>query len=109
MLAVLLGSETAGNAEVGLQNSVAGWLVMGGVSAVIGTLCPVQINSALVFSRSFYEALLRGDAVEDALKEARRRLEDQGHDWSAYVLCANAMHAESLALGLRASVGREAV
>jgi hypothetical protein len=99
VLAVLLGSETAGDTAIGLQNSVAGRLLMRGTPAVIGTLCPVQVNSALVFSRTFYEALLRGNAVEDAVMETRRRLEDQGHDWSAYVLCANATHLESLALG----------
>jgi CHAT domain len=89
-LAVLLGAETGSGREKGVQNSVAGRLVIAGVPAVIGTLRVITIQSALLFSQRFYSALLEDGDVERALTEARKALAREKWDWSAFALFSNA-------------------
>jgi hypothetical protein len=99
-LAVLLGNETGSGVEIGVQNSVAGLLVTTGTPAAVGTLSPVIQESALLFSRAFYLALIQGENVESALTEARRALNLQDLDWSAYALFNSANRLENLRLAI---------
>jgi hypothetical protein len=99
-LAVLLGAETGSGREKGVQNSVAGRLILAGVPAVIGTLRPVTVHSALLFSRRFYSALFEDGDVERALAEARKALAREKWDWAAYGLFSSETAVTRLPLRL---------
>jgi CHAT domain-containing protein len=88
-LAVLLGAATGSGGEKGVQNSVAGRLVVEGVPAVIGTLRVVTVRSALLFSQRFYSSLLEDGDVERAMGQARQALAREKWDWSAFALFSN--------------------
>jgi serine/threonine protein kinase len=67
-------------------------LVQLGCGGFIGSLWPVTDKAALAFARAFYEALLRGSAIGEAVSEARQRVH-QGYPgdptWLAYCCFAD--------------------
>jgi hypothetical protein len=97
-LAVLMGSETAGGAEVGMQNSLAGRFVTRGVPAAIGSVRPISKSSALMFMGSFFPALFKTGDVETAMTEARRGMNEKLADWSAYGLFSSVSRIENVRL-----------
>jgi hypothetical protein len=97
-LAVLLGAATGSGGEKGVQNSVAGKLVVEGVPVVIGTLRVVTTRAALLFSQRFYSSLLEGGDIEVAMSEARKALAREKWDWSAFALFSNVTSVTRLPL-----------
>jgi len=76
----------------GLRNSssLAEALLDGGVANFVGTHWPVGDEAALAFSTRFYDRLLDGEQVGDAMLAARRRVFDLGSiDWADYVHYGN--------------------
>jgi CHAT domain-containing protein len=63
----------------------------GGIANFVGTYWPVGDRAAEAFAARFYDGLLNGDAIGDALQEARRVVrEDVGsHDWANYLFYGN--------------------
>jgi len=78
------GTTTEGNL------SVAAALIRGGVANFLGTYWPVGDAPAEVFSRVFYEQLVRGRAIGDAVLEGRKAVAKLGSaDWADYVFYGN--------------------
>jgi CHAT domain len=70
-------------------SGVAGALVRGGQSAVIGMQRTISDSAALTFSRALYESLAKGDPIEAAVSEARLAIylaSPKSTDWAAPVL-----------------------
>ncbi len=68
---------------------VAAALVLGGVPAVLAMQSPVQDSHATAFSAAFYDRLVRGRPLEEAVTEGRQAilsLNPQGPDWAIPVL-----------------------
>ncbi len=68
---------------------VAGALVRGGQSAVVGMQLAISDRAALTFSRVLYEWLAEGEPIEAAVSEARLALylvDSSASDWVAPVL-----------------------
>jgi CHAT domain-containing protein len=58
----------------------------GGVANFIGTYWPVGDSAAEMFSKRFYEELLKGETLGDAVLRARRDVHAiQSVDWSDYI------------------------
>jgi len=98
-LAILLGSETAGSTGIGLQNSLAGRLVIRGIPIVIGSVRQIPKTSALMFTRVFFPTLFRTGSVESALADVRSAVGQQGWDWAAYALFSSVSSIENLTFG----------
>jgi hypothetical protein len=78
---------TAGDADP--LAGVAGALVQGGMSAVVGMQFAISDRAAIAFSRVLYAALADGDPVEAAVAEARLALhaaDPNASDWIAPIL-----------------------
>ena len=72
------------------SSSLAEALLDGGVANFVGTHWPVGDEAALAFSTRFYDRLLDGERVGDAMLAARRRVFDLGSiDWADYVHYGN--------------------
>ena len=72
------------------SSSLAEALLDGGVATFVGTHWPVGDEAALAFSTRFYDRLLDGERVGDAILAARRRVFDLGSiDWADYVHYGN--------------------
>lgn len=68
---------------------VAGSLVRGGQSAVVGMQFAIPDRAALTFSKALYERLAEGEPIEAAVSEARLALylaDSSASDWVAPVL-----------------------
>lgn len=68
---------------------VASSLVMGGVPAVVAMSGPVSDPAAVAFSRTFYQRLAAGDAIEVAVTEGRlaiRQAEPAPGEWATPAL-----------------------
>ena len=82
------------------SSSLAEALLDGGVANFVGTHWPVGDEAALAFSARFYDRLLDGEQVGDAMLAARRRVCDLGSiDWADYVHYGN----PAFCLGSRAT------
>jgi CHAT domain len=55
-----------------------------GIMNYIGTGWPVDDLPAVTFAKAFYERVLRGEPLGDALSTARQQIQDQGPTWGAY-------------------------
>jgi CHAT domain-containing protein len=55
-----------------------------GIMNYIGTGWPVEDQPAATFAEVFYENVLQGEPLGDALSTARQRIADQGPTWGAY-------------------------
>jgi CHAT domain-containing protein len=55
-----------------------------GIMNYIGTGWPVDDLPAVTFAKVFYESVLRGEPLGDALSTARQQILDQGPTWGAY-------------------------
>jgi pimeloyl-ACP methyl ester carboxylesterase len=72
------------------SSSVAEAFLDGGVANFIGTHWPVGDDAALAFSTVFYERLLDGQPLGNAMLAARRRVFELGSiDWADYVHYGN--------------------
>jgi hypothetical protein len=68
------------------STGVAESLLRGGVANFVGTYWEVGDAGAKRFAETFYTALLRGDAVDDAVLGARRSLaQARNKDWADYL------------------------
>jgi hypothetical protein len=66
--------------------SFAEALLRGGVANFLGTYWPVGDAAAETFATNFYEALLAGQPLNDALQDGRRKVLAAGSpDWADYV------------------------
>lgn len=87
-LAVLNACETGKESAGGTGRAFAGVataLVLGGLPAVVAMQAPIPDSCATAFSRTFYQRLAAGDAVDTALTEGRlaiRRLNEKAVDWA---------------------------
>jgi CHAT domain-containing protein len=86
LLAVLNACETGISSTNDAISSVAGALVHTGVPAVVATMRYVVDEAAMLFTREFYRSFLAGFTVEGAMAEARKILNSEYWDWSAYAL-----------------------
>jgi CHAT domain-containing protein len=75
-------AETVGLAEAFMR---------GGVANFVGTYWPVGDRAAEVFAARFYDGLLQGDPIGDALQGARRAVREDvaSHDWANYLFYGN--------------------
>jgi pimeloyl-ACP methyl ester carboxylesterase len=72
------------------SSSLAEAFLNGGVANFVGTHWPVGDDAALAFSTRFYERLLAGERLGDAMLAARRRVFEQDSiDWADYVHYGN--------------------
>jgi CHAT domain-containing protein len=55
-----------------------------GITNYIGTGWPVEDGPAVTFATVFYENVLEGERLGDALATARQRILDDGPSWGAY-------------------------
>jgi len=77
-------SYTASETE-GLASS----FILGGALAIIGTMWPIFDEGAAQFASTFYEYLLAGQSLGEAMRQARLRVrESRPHDvtWASFVL-----------------------
>jgi CHAT domain-containing protein len=73
------------------MTGIAEAFLSGGVANFMGTHWPVGDDAAFAFSRDLYGALLKGEALGDAVLGARRRVAAlPSVDWADYVLYGNA-------------------
>ncbi len=86
LLAVLNACDTGISSTNDAVSSVAGALVHTGVPAVVATMRVVVDEAAMLFTREFYRSFLAGFTVEGAMAEARKILNSEYWDWSAYAL-----------------------
>jgi len=76
------------------STSLAEAFLVGGVANFVGTHWPVGDEAALAFSTSLYPALLSGQALGHAIRDARRAVQVRGSaDWADYVHYGNAAFA----------------
>jgi len=73
-LVVLNACDGARGSEVDLFSSSAAQLVQRGTPAVVAMQFEITDEAAIEFSRSFYEALADGAAIDTALGEARKSM-----------------------------------
>jgi hypothetical protein len=85
-LAVLNGCDTGVSSTNDAVSSVAGALVKAGVPAVVATMREVVDEAATRFTREFYRSFTSGFTVEGCMGEARKALNLDNWDWSAYAL-----------------------
>lgn len=74
-------------------SSVAAALIAAGVPAVIAMQSTIRDDNAVKFTEALYGALVRGNAIEDALSQARAALSARNRfmlDWAAPVLYVRA-------------------
>jgi CHAT domain-containing protein len=72
------------------SSSLAEAFLNGGVANFVGTHWPVGDDAAFAFSTGFYEQLLAGARLGDAILAARRRVFEVGSiDWADYVHYGN--------------------
>ena len=72
------------------SSSLAEAILDGGVANFVGTHWPVGDDSALAFSKSFYESLLGGACLGETMLAARRVVATAGSiDWADYVHYGN--------------------
>ena len=65
----------------------AEFLLRGGVEAYVGTYWQVSDAAAKQFAGDTYLKLAAGSTLADAVRHARRRLEDSGsQEWANYIL-----------------------
>lgn len=72
-----------------ITEGLASAFVFGGAQGFIGALWAVPDAGSRAFATFFYQRLVAGDAVGEALRAARQRLRDQRPDdaaWTAFVL-----------------------
>jgi tetratricopeptide (TPR) repeat protein len=82
-------AEAAGTNGSNPFAGVASSLVMGGVPAVVAMSGPVSDLAAVAFSRTFYQRLAAGDAIEAAVTEGRlaiQRVEPGDGAWATPAL-----------------------
>jgi len=82
---VIKNIETA---EVSRANTgLAEAFLRGGVANYIGTFWPVNDNGAKQFAKVFYQFLLDGQPIGDAVQAGRNELKTNGNqDWANYIL-----------------------
>ncbi|RSM88692.1 CHAT domain-containing protein [Kibdelosporangium aridum] len=89
------------------HKGLASAFVYGGASACVGALWPVYDDLAAEFARNFYENLLGGAVVGEAIRDTREkaRARDAAHiTWAAYALYGNpTTRLPALPVSLRAS------
>ncbi len=77
---------TPRGARVQQSLGVAEALLRGGVANFLGTYWPVNDTAASQFSAQFYQALLAGSCLGDAIQEGRHAVQKaQSSDWADYV------------------------
>jgi hypothetical protein len=87
-LAVLGGCETARRDDLNVWSSTAAHLLNAGLFAVVGMQYKIGNSSAIIFSREFYNALLAGMSIDQAVTNGRMEIAAQGNvrDWAVPVL-----------------------
>ncbi len=71
---------------------LAGWanqLIKSGAGLFVAPLWTIGDQTALAFSRVFYGALLDGDTVAEAARQAREAIKDRDASWLAYSVYAH--------------------
>ena len=88
-LAVLNSCEGARTDAPDIFSSAGGALIRRGVPAVVAMQFPITDRAALEFSRTFYEALVDGAALDRAVGDARRAIRialRSAYEWGTPVL-----------------------
>ena len=65
-----------------ILGQLAGTLARQGIPAVIATLRQVMDQTAIMFTKNFYSALVEGASVEAAMYQTRTALAIEQEDWS---------------------------
>lgn len=104
--------EPARDTPAAVQGGVgfAEALLRGGIANFIGTYWPVQDITAGTFAASFYESLLQGNTLNEALLNSRHELQKLGdspapQDWADYVFYGDPDFRLKACMGSAASPG----
>jgi len=95
---VVIGRNQASAIYDNPAPAIAMNLLERGVPAVLLPIRPIDDNSATAFATSFYNFLLQGMTLEEAVYSARRQLALRGGDWTAWALFANPSVLDSFQL-----------
>jgi hypothetical protein len=79
-------------------SSVAGSLMEAGIPASVAATRPIEDIQAIFFVRELYRALVDGYPLESAMAEARKRVNSENWDWSAFALFASTLELERFKL-----------
>lgn len=88
-LVVLNACDTASGDDSNVFSSMAGELVRHGVPAVLAMQHPISDQGAALFASHFYESLVKGLSVVEALTEGRKAMhlqKDNSLEWGTPVL-----------------------
>lgn len=84
-LALLSACHTAGTGSLGAAVATAG------IPAVVAMRFAIRDDTAALFSRAFYSAMLDGLAIDDAVRQGRLAVRMAGTEWASptlYLSCA---------------------
>ena len=95
---VVIGRNQASSVFGNPAPAIAMKLLKRGVPAVLLPIRPIDDTSATAFASSFYNFLLQGKTLEEAIYSARRQLASRGGDWTAWALFANPSVLDSFQL-----------
>jgi WD40 repeat protein len=109
-LVVLNACEGARSASDDPLGGVAQALVRQGIPAVIAMQFEISDPAALVFSRSFYQAIADGLPVDVAMVEARKAMFAEGHEveWATPVLYLRSPDGRVFTVGQISDADRQA-
>jgi len=100
LLAVLSGCDTGHASSEDASTGVAGALAYAGIPAVIGAMRPILDDSALLFARELYRAIVDGYPIEESLIEARKAQSLERWDWPAFALFSSGSVLDDLRIEL---------
>lgn len=99
-LVVLNACDTGTAVANDAVTSVAGALIDAGIPATIATTRAIYDIQSIMFVREFYRALVDGYPIESAMAEARKRVNSENLDWSAFALFVSAVDLDRYRLTL---------
>ena len=85
-LVVLNACDTGTAVANDAVTSVAGALIDTGIPATVATTRAIYDIQSIMFVREFYRAIVDGYPIESAMAEARKRVNSEDWDWSAFAL-----------------------
>ena len=89
-VAILSACETGGRSSESPFGGVAASLIVAGLAAVVASQFKLRDKNALAVAENLYASLLSGEAIDDGVYQARKRIAQQSkledRDWGALVL-----------------------
>jgi hypothetical protein len=99
-LVILNACDTGTPVANDVVTSVAGALIEAGIPAAVATTRAIDDIQSIMFVREFYRALVDGYTVESAMAEARKRVNSENWDWSAFALFVSTLDLDRYRLAL---------